>query len=461
MNDKDVIIARQQREIEGLRSLVKQLRDEIARLKNQNSSNSSKPPSSDIINPQPRAKRKKRKRGGQAGHQRCHRQLLPPEQVDETILHELPDEEVQRRGLIPLDEYELTLQQIDLPKKLIHVTEHHVRLYETPAGKIIKARLPQAIRKAGLFAPPLEAMVGYFKARCHMSYTTVRDCLAEVFGLSVSTGHLAKCCTKKLSAALQPAYAEVAEKIRNAEVVGTDETGHNDAGTLHWVWCQQHREAVFFHISNSRGSRVLKKILGNTFGGILQCDYFSANKKFACDHSIPVQFCWAHLIRDMKSLTESLYASVRRWAEGLLQIVKKLFRVWKSRSERPRWQQTLETLKKAFLRKVRRPPDYRDAMTLAKRFRGRAGEQGYFLFLDAPGVEPTNNRTEQAIRHVVIDRRVTQGTRSHAGMRFCERAWTVVATCARQRRSVYRFFLDTLQATYIGSAYPHLVPQKA
>ena len=111
MDDKDVIIARQQREIEELRELIVQLRDEIARLKNKNSSNSSKPPSSDIVNPQPRAKRKKRKRGGQAGHRRCQRQFLPPEQVDETIIHELSAEEVQRRKLIPLDEYEPALQR--------------------------------------------------------------------------------------------------------------------------------------------------------------------------------------------------------------------------------------------------------------------------------------------------------------------------------------------------------------
>lgn len=264
MDDKDVIIAQLQQENAGLRTqlqelhtLVAQLHDEIARLKNQNSSNSSKPPSSDIINPQPRAnKRKKRKRGGQSGHRRCQRQLLPPEQVDETILHELPADEVQHRRLIPLDEYEPALQQIDLPKKMIHVTEHHVRLYETPTGRIVRARLPGKVRKAGLFAPPLQAMVGYFKARCHMSYSTLRDCLAEVFGLPVSPGYLTKVCTKSLSTALQPAYAEVATTIRNAAVVGTDETGHNDAGQLHWVWCQQDREAAFFHISDSRGSKL-------------------------------------------------------------------------------------------------------------------------------------------------------------------------------------------------------------
>ncbi|MBN1555992.1 MAG: IS66 family transposase [Phycisphaerae bacterium] len=459
MDDKDVIIARQQKEIEELRALVTQLRDEIARLKNQNSSNSSKPPSSDIINPQPRVKRKKRKHGGQSGHRRCQRQLLPPEQVDETILHELPDDEVQRRRLIPLDEYELSLQQINLPKKLIHVTEHHVRLYETPTGRIVKAKLPASIRKAGLFAPPLQAMVGYFKARCHMSYSTLRDCLAEVFGLPVCAGYLTKVCTKSLSTAFQPAYAEVAATIRNSAVVGTDETGHNDTGQLHWVWCQQDRDAAFFHISDSRGSKVLRKILGKDFPGVLQCDYFSANKKYVQDHSILVQYCWAHLIRDIKSLGESLYSSVRRWSEGLLQIARKIFRVWKSRRERPRWENSLQTLKKVFLQKMRKPPDYGDARTLAKRFRGRTGEQNYFLFLDVSGVEPTNNRTEQAIRHVVIDRRVTQGTRSNAGMRFCERAWTIIATCIRQGKSIYQFFLHALQAAlnpYLP--YPTLIP---
>ena len=77
------------------------------------------------------------------------------------------------------------------------------------------------------------------------------------------------------------------------------------------------------------------------------------------------------------------------------------------------------------------------------------------------GVEPTNNWTEQAIRHAVIYRHVTQGMRSWAGKRFCERALTVAATFARQGQSVYRFFLDALQAPFIGSSYPHLVPQKA
>ena len=83
-----------------------------------------------------------------------------------------------------------------------------------------------------------------------------------------------------------------------------------------------------------------------------------------------------------------------------------------------------------------------------------------FLFLERDDVSPTNNLSEQAIRFVIIDRRVTQGTRSWSGMRFCERAWTVVATCARHKRSVYEFFVDALNATYKNTTYPKLIPAK-
>jgi len=78
-----------------------QLRDKIAKLE-KNSSNSSKPPSSDIVDPQPgRKKKKKRKIGGQSGHPKHTRQPFAADEIDRTVIHKLPAEEVHRRGLIP------------------------------------------------------------------------------------------------------------------------------------------------------------------------------------------------------------------------------------------------------------------------------------------------------------------------------------------------------------------------
>jgi|ETNmetMinimDraft_15_1059895.scaffolds.fasta_scaffold21825_1 regulator of replication initiation timing len=443
-----------------LREQNDQLRDKIAKLE-KNSSNSSKPPSSDIVDPQPgRKKKKKRKIGGQRGHPKYTRQPFTADEIDQTIIHKLPAGEVCRRGLIPLDETEPALQQIDLPEQLFDVIEHRVQLYVDPRGRTIKAKLPKEIRKAGLFSPRMMALTGYLKARGHMSYSTLQAFFNDILNLDVSQGYLSKICTKKLSAALQPAYSEVAEFIRNAPVVGTDETGHkNPAYKRTWTWCQQTSGAVFFHISNSRASQVLTDILGSDFGGIVVCDYYSANKKFINDNDIKVQYCWAHLVRDIKFLMTLSYKTVQRWAEALLTILRKLFELWKTRRQRHpgRYRRTIEKLRKTFLQKVRRPPDHSDARNIKNRFSG-SGKKGYFLFLERDGVPPTNNGTEQAIRFVVIDRRVTQGTRSWAGMRWCERAWTVVATSARHRRSVYQFFLDAINATYADTPYPKLIP---
>ncbi len=455
MDDKDVIIAEQRKLIARQAALIRQLQDELARLK-KNSSNSSKPPCSDIVKPPKPKTKRKRKSGGQPGHKAYLRPPFPPDQVDKTIIHKLPAHEVQRRGLTPLKQTAVALQQVELPKRLFRVIEHRVRLYRTPNGQIVPARIPRAIRKSGFFTPRMHALAGYLKARCHMSYSTIRSFLSDVAGLDVSTGHLCNSCTRKIGPALQPAYSQAATEIRNAAIVGTDETGHNDAGQRGWTWCQRSEQAIRFHVDASRGSEVLKKMLGADFAGVVIADYFSANKKFVRDHHIPVQYCWAHLIRDIKSLAESRYRWVRRWAGELLGIVRRIFEVWHRRWDCPRWRTTLSKLRAAFLRKVRRPPDYADAVTLGKRF-DRSGAKGYFLFLQVEGVTPTHNATERAIRHVVIDRRVTQGTRGWWGMRFCERAWTVVATCGLHDQSVFRFFHDALSASFRKSSYPVLI----
>ena len=75
-----------------------------------------------------------------------------------------------------------------------------------------------------------------------------------------------------------------------------------------------------------------------------------------------------------------------------------------------------------------------------------------------PGVEPTNNLAEQAIRFVVIDRLITQGTRSEKGNRWCERIWTVIATCTQQGRSVFEYLEAAVGAWFAGTEPPFLLP---
>jgi transposase len=91
---------------------------------------------------------------------------------------------------------------------------------------------------------------------------------------------------------------------------------------------------------------------------------------------------------------------------------------------------------------------------MAKRFQDHG--ESYFRFITTPGVEPTNNLAEQAIRFVVIDRKITQGTRSEAGNRWCERIWTAIATCAQQGQSVFAYLEAAVTAWFHGTEAPSL-----
>ena len=83
--------------------------------------------------------------------------------------------------------------------------------------------------------------------------------------------------------------------------------------------------------------------------------------------------------------------------------------------------------------------------------------KAYFEFITSPGVEPTNNTAEQAIRFIVIDRHVTQGTRSIKGRNANERLWTVIATCSLQGKSAFEFILKSVQAYFNNLLFPSLI----
>jgi transposase len=449
--------AQLQRQIGQLRADNQQLKDQIARL-TRDSSNSSKPPSSDIVKPKNKNRlrgRRKRKIGGQPGHPREERTPFGPDQIDRTIRHELSAS--RSRGLIPLDEW-VVLQQVELAEKLYTVTEHRARKYHDPrTGRIVIAPLPRGVKAASLVGPRLSALTAYQKGDCHMSYTTIRRFWGEVLGLAISRSQLVN-VVQKVSAAFEEPYEELRTALATEPYLGVDESGHPESGQGFWTWCFRASNFTVFHIDPSRGSGVLKAILTETFGGILGSDYYSAYHKYRSDGEVLVQFCWAHLIREIRFLAEHTDKSLRTWGDKLLLWVRKLFDRW-HRAEsltEPGFARSMDRIRRGFLQAIRRPPARAEARTLAERFAGREAED-YFRFLTTPGIEPTNNQTEQAIRHIVIDRHITQGTRGSRGQRWCERVWTVLATCRQQNRGVFEFFCNAINARFQHRPAPSLL----
>ena len=167
----------------------------------------------------------------------------------------------------------------------------------------------------------------------------------------------------------------------------------------------------------------------------------------------------AHLIRDVKFLTTLPDAREQAYGTRLREALRALFGVIHRREQltAEQFQSQLEAARAEVLRcGTHDVPATKHCRNLAKRFE-KHGES-YFRFITTPGVEPTNNLAEQAIRFVVIDRLITQGTRSETGNRWCERIWTVIATCTQQGRSVFEYLEAAVGAWFADTEPPMLLP---
>lgn len=465
----DAQVQTSQQQIEALQRQIAQL--------SKNSSNSSKPPSSDdITKPKGGHKteqpdEKGNKIGGQPGHPKHTRAPYPPEAISHLHEHESMDCPLcgARDILWIADLPPRVIQQTEIKEIVVTREEHRAYAYWCEAcGQIHYAEFPPQVLKEGLFKTRLTALVAYMKHVCHASFSTIRKFLRDVVGEPVSRGYLVK-LIQKVSQSLERPYEELLERIPLEATLNVDETGHKDNGDRFWTWVFKAELYVLFRIDKSRGSQVLIEVLGKAFDGTLGCDYFSAYRKFMKDFHVAVQFCIAHLIRDIKFLTTLPDAPSRAYGEKLLHAVKGLFKIIHQHDTLTPddFRVALQQAKAQIIHiGIEEAPSLldeegkeqkREVQNMAERFRKHA--EAYFQFITTPGMDPTNNVAEQAIRFIVIDRHVTQGTRSAKGRRANERLWTVIATCALQGRSAFEFILQAVQAYFHDELPPSLLPQ--
>ena len=432
------------------KALLQAALDENARLK-KNSTNSSKPPSSDIVKPPRQRKNKKRKRkiGAQKDHKAHQRQPFTADQIDQTIEITLDACPKCKGELTTLEETPKIYQQVELVGRNFIVTEYFcLHSHCNHCQRDFVAKRPPEL-KSGLFGVNMIALTAYLKGRCHMSYTTLRDFFKDVFSITVSTGFLAK-QVRKTSEALKKPYEELLAQLPNEPHLHIDESGHKKNGKLGWTWCFRGKEFTLFHIDESRGSIVLENLLCKCYEGIISCDFLGAYRKFSRLGNALLQYCWAHLIREVKYLAD--------YGNRLLSAIQKMFSTIHRRGEyklKENWFRRMYSHRDEILKVAwRHLPDDKDAGNIAERLWNY--QEGYFQFIDA-GIAPTNNLAEQSIRRVVIDRKITQGTRSDWGNRWQERIWSVLSTCEQSGRSVLSFLRDAVGALLCRSNAPKLV----
>lgn len=267
-----------------------------------------------------------------------------------------------------------------------------------------------------------------------------------------------------MSQALDPAYAEAGECVRQAAAKHVDETGWKEANHKAWLWTAATATVAFFVIHARRGWDGLQALLGTTITGIVSSDRWSAYDRLALSCR---QICWAHLKRDFQKCVDRGGPSVRLGKRGLA-VVRQLFVCWRAyrgggrdqpgHGDRERLRRELEPVQRRLRRCLRRGCACTDKK--AARFCANllALWPALWTFAQAEGVEPTNNQAERVLRRGVLWRKRSFGSGSARGSRFVERMLTVGQTLRLQQRPVFEYLYQALIAHRAGQPAPQLLP---
>src|SRR5512135_2863455 len=337
---------RLQARVDALEAELAALKEVVTRLSQQlaaackDSSTSSKPPSSDIVKPPkppPPEGQDRRRIGGQPGHPKHERAAFPPEALNDGAFdHRLDSCPSCGHGLRPaLAIPPRVVQQVDVREVPLSIQEHRSHQGWCPrCQKMHEAPLPPGIQRGGLVGPSLTTLIAYLKGACHASYSTVRKFLRDVVRVTISRGELARIIAK-VSRALERPYQELLDDLPGQARLNVDETGHKQNGRRMWTWCFRASPYTVFKIDPTRSADVLIAVLGTEFDGVLGCDYFSAYRRYQREFGVTLQFCLAHLIREVKFLTTLPDVRDRTYGERLREALRRLFGVIHRREELP------------------------------------------------------------------------------------------------------------------------------
>lgn len=458
-------------EIERLREenerLRKQLEEQAKRiadlerqlvLKQQNSTITSKPPSSDGLagRQRERGRRLKSRRtaGGQPGHPGHHRELVPIERVN-AIVDLAPEacRQCARRLHVRHTVGDPRRHQVtELPPITAHITEYRCYRRQCPdCGTITLAPLPD--EHATQFGPQLTALIAYLTVVCRMPRLVVQRFLEGALQIPISLGSTQN-AWEETSAAVAAPYAELETALPHEAVVNADETGHRTNGDKRWLWTFVARTFVLYRIAASRGSDVLQRALGETFAGILGSDRLPAYLKYGAGQR---QFCWAHVTRNLLSALDlATTPAAKRFCREALALDRRLFRLWHrfrgdpgargsplTRTELMAKVLPIEKRLFALGERHLNAPNA-DVRNLAHAF--FVHNQHFFTFVYEEGVAPTNNAAERALRTAVQWRKIMFGTRSDEGERAVERLLTIVRTCQLQQLNVLAYLTAAIAA---------------
>jgi len=366
--------------------------------------------------------------GQKEGHAGYSRHV--PERIDEVKEHKL--NRCPNCGGVVSDTQEIRERVVtDIPETRAKNTKHRFhRCYCGNCDKLVEPEFYDALPNAR-FGLKLMILILILKLDCRIPSNKVVSILDSVFGVKISDGEVYN-ILRQLSEAFGDYYKELEQKIKDALAKHIDETSWRINGKNNWLWIFINKEIALFVVRKKRSSKVPIEILGDQEGKTIIDDRFSAYTELAKVSGCEQQICWAHLLRNSKDLA-------KHYKEAKY-IHKRMKYVYNKAKEGEKKENLLHWMDLIASRSYRSSEVYKFVKSVCRNHR-----KNLFRFVDNPEIESTNNMAERGLRHAVVIRKISNGSRSEDGAEITAKLLSVLQTVKLQTKNPYEGLLNLLQ----------------
>ena len=414
--------ARLKQENELLKAKIRELEVRLARYENAHT-----PPSLRQGSNRKKDKENKGKPGQKIGHKGITRPNAVPNREVEVTADRCPDCGAELGKPIRIESR--IIEDIPEPQPIV-VTEFKIAHYLCPCCQKEVVASDAECPSKGRFGNNAIAQTALLKYEDRLPHRKIRDALRRLHGLNLSPATIFD-LTRRAAEAVQSEYDAILSKIRDAPILYVDETSIHVQGEKHWIWTFTTPSETFFVIRKSRGMKVLVEVLTRRFMGIIVCDGWKPYVRF----TKRLQRCWAHLLRESLDIAEKFDEAIPLH-EALKELYDSLTKALEA-DPPPEVRRILWNLARKALRHWIEKEYLSEKV---QKFIGKIsnGFEYWFTFIIVPGVEPTNNRAERALRPQVVLRKILGTLRNDKGSSIHERIMTALATWGQRE-------LDSLQ----------------
>lgn len=412
---------------------IVELREEIRVLKaGKNSHNSSIPPSVDLKRVSKSLRESSgKKTGGQMGH------------TGKTLeFKAIPDSIEEHKPLFctacgndlgsAVSVLEETRQVVDIPPVAAIYTEHRIFKKVCNCGVATCGTFPAQVSASIQYGPRIESMIAYMSSRQYIPFARIAEYFKQVHQLTISEGTIANCLNRFYHKALY-AHQTIRARIAGSFVVGSDETGCKINGEKYWIWVWQTKQYNYVTVSKTRG----KQAIDDTFpeglpNSILISDAWAAQ---LATKTKSHQLCMAHLMRDLKYLSETLKDE---WSEKVKQVFNEALKLKKTLLSKDynNENKAIQDIKNRTNQLLASEHVLtKQAATFKKRL--IKNRESLFKFLEYQNVEPDNNSSERAIRNIKVKQKISNQFKTLKGAQIFVVSRSIIDTAIKNNLNIF------------------------